>query len=1134
MPNNRDDFSKETIIRLASRVGYICSCPGCNASTVGPSMESSSKVSNIGVAAHICAAAPGGKRYDSNMTSDERKSIDNGIWLCQSHSKLIDTDEVKYTKKLLHKWKEEAENRADLALSNTEYIDNYYRNNGENLTILQNILDNLLFEGNYQELGLILNSNKNKFSEKYDEFILRYKIIYDIFCDIARIKTDITDYISLPNKSGVSILIETLCPFAMNADLKQLIPFCCDEEILEIANLVISTGVSLDLLKKINDIKIIKNKDRNLNLAYKTSSYIVFVMGIFSAKDKDGKPLSLYNKEFYYKCISKCFDFMRDVVNNKKISYNDISFIVDNSSRINYLDMFHKEKIYSCILQRLVYNERLFKKLYCCIDEKTMHSKLIKSVVYKFEILNGKTMDINELEEFSDVTGDYLPLLMYLDIIDIQEANLFLDEHQYLYKKNVSFLQIKKKTAPGEIEKLIKKYGDFYKDNFTFNCLWLSYFEDEDKLEWLKQKQELIGVDNILIYIEILEKYKKYEDLYLLSEMLIVDKPLFDIACILFQNEFNTEKTERLLQKLVGNNFSEKYLYYMLGVTQRKLGKVENAKENFKLEYDMFKTERALYALLETRFSTKQISDDIYLKAAAVSQNAILQNIVGVTYLELHDNVKAQIGFLRSLLIDDNIEQSWCGLGNTLLGKKEKDSVDIIRKNTVCVLKNHRYEVKIAIHSPSVLEGIVPNNLANCCHYSQEDPIVSSLMFSSVGDTVDFKEENFEVTNIASIDDFFAPIAIGKLLDDPSTTKIEGDISDSLIQITKIMKDICEREENVIDQYNNLEMKFPLTALSRSIGKNCLLTMQFLLFGNKDKIRNNINEFKGELGCTTFVLSYDSIITIVQLGIDYDKIRKLNVVCPIYVRDLLIRDVDEEIALLNDEKRGNFLTYNNGQVSLARHSIESKKTELKFLTRVKAFVNRLKVVENKDYIFRNNQLSNFLSKHELYSENACLYAVDMDENNCLVSDDQFLFGIASLEHHKTIGLTGLLEILDLTFDEVLTGITCLAELNYSIYLTTGLYIKLENKIDTAEKYKSFVSFLFSDNNDNPASDYHREIVMDLFRNLCAYDENFINKKTPLHQVIPCHFAELYPEQIRAIVQDIKNNLRIDITEGTDK
>lgn len=62
---------------------------------------------NIGVAAHICAAAPGpgARRYRADMTSEERKSFDNGIWLCQDCSKAIDSDDPAFSEKVLHGWK---------------------------------------------------------------------------------------------------------------------------------------------------------------------------------------------------------------------------------------------------------------------------------------------------------------------------------------------------------------------------------------------------------------------------------------------------------------------------------------------------------------------------------------------------------------------------------------------------------------------------------------------------------------------------------------------------------------------------------------------------------------------------------------------------------------------------------------------------------------------------------------------------------------------------------------------------------------------------------------------------------------------------------------------------------------------
>ena len=67
------------------------------------------KTINVGEASHICAAAPGGKRYNPQMTSEERKSFDNGIWMCRTHAALIDRDEKYFTVEMLRKWKEDAE-----------------------------------------------------------------------------------------------------------------------------------------------------------------------------------------------------------------------------------------------------------------------------------------------------------------------------------------------------------------------------------------------------------------------------------------------------------------------------------------------------------------------------------------------------------------------------------------------------------------------------------------------------------------------------------------------------------------------------------------------------------------------------------------------------------------------------------------------------------------------------------------------------------------------------------------------------------------------------------------------------------------------------------------------------------------
>ena len=105
---SRDDFSRSTVLKIAKRAGWLCSFPSCRTPTVGATEDGNGEI-NIGTAAHICAAAPGGPRYDEKMSTDERSSPDNGIWLCRDHGKAIDSDLTQFTTSVLRDWKRQAE-----------------------------------------------------------------------------------------------------------------------------------------------------------------------------------------------------------------------------------------------------------------------------------------------------------------------------------------------------------------------------------------------------------------------------------------------------------------------------------------------------------------------------------------------------------------------------------------------------------------------------------------------------------------------------------------------------------------------------------------------------------------------------------------------------------------------------------------------------------------------------------------------------------------------------------------------------------------------------------------------------------------------------------------------------------------
>jgi len=113
---NRDDFTIKTRGLLAAETGYRCSNPHCGSPTIGPA-SIPGEIIDIGVAAHITAAAPGGPRFDASLSAEQRKSQRNGIWLCQSCAKEVDSDTSTHTIATLEKWKHAAIDLAARALA---------------------------------------------------------------------------------------------------------------------------------------------------------------------------------------------------------------------------------------------------------------------------------------------------------------------------------------------------------------------------------------------------------------------------------------------------------------------------------------------------------------------------------------------------------------------------------------------------------------------------------------------------------------------------------------------------------------------------------------------------------------------------------------------------------------------------------------------------------------------------------------------------------------------------------------------------------------------------------------------------------------------------------------------------------
>ena len=108
MVSNRDEFSEKTKNQIAETCGLALLGPVMPRAHSRRDSRRQGEI-NIGIAAHICAAAPGGPRYDEEMPTGDRGAADNGIWLCQEHPKAIDSDPKQHHALSLRDWKKQAE-----------------------------------------------------------------------------------------------------------------------------------------------------------------------------------------------------------------------------------------------------------------------------------------------------------------------------------------------------------------------------------------------------------------------------------------------------------------------------------------------------------------------------------------------------------------------------------------------------------------------------------------------------------------------------------------------------------------------------------------------------------------------------------------------------------------------------------------------------------------------------------------------------------------------------------------------------------------------------------------------------------------------------------------------------------------
>lgn len=130
-----------TVKHLFAVSGNRCAFPRCPTPMVDPTTGAV-----LGEVCHIEAASPGGPRYNAAMSDDERHGFGNLVLLCANHHKVVDDDDVSYTRDRLRQMKAEQVQRgtgasppipSDAAAERLVQVTNHFYGSGNVISMNQ-------------------------------------------------------------------------------------------------------------------------------------------------------------------------------------------------------------------------------------------------------------------------------------------------------------------------------------------------------------------------------------------------------------------------------------------------------------------------------------------------------------------------------------------------------------------------------------------------------------------------------------------------------------------------------------------------------------------------------------------------------------------------------------------------------------------------------------------------------------------------------------------------------------------------------------------------------------------------------------------------------------------------------------
>ena len=218
----------------------------------------------------------------------------------------------------------------------------------------------------------------------------------------------------------------------------------------------------------------------------------------------------------------------------------------------------------------------------------------------------------------------------------------------------------------------------------------------------------------------------------------------------------------------------------------------------------------------------------------------------------------------------------------------------------------------------------------------------------------------------------------------------------------------------------------------------------------------------------------------------------------------------------------------------------TKNDRYSFVSQIKAFVESLPEVEGYDFETSKLEFESLFTEGKMEIEAATLALLQNTHNAVLVTDDQCLFVLADLMGYSNMGLCGFLTNLSKDSIRMIEVSKKLKSINFANYVPWFLFDKTINCLSNIQEQEErdrisciLSQWLMSDRDDGEATDHHREVVIQLYRDFVNLAGATVSVDYPLTQIAIHHFTRLHPEYVKKMIEDFSKNLTITVSDDLD-